>query len=74
MDMEQHTFSKLGKEYFKAVLTTCLLNLHEELIIQNAQLDETGFGIKVAWRNMNNIRYADDTIPVAEHGKNYRAS
>ena len=53
---------------------TSLLNLHEEFIIQNARLNETGFGIKFAGRNINNIRYADDTIHVAEHGKNYRAS
>ena len=75
-EMEQQTGSKLGKEFFKAVLSTSnlLLNLHEELIIQNARLDETRFGIKVAWRNINNIRYANDTIHVVEHGKNYRAS
>ena len=72
--MEQQTGSDLGKVYFKAVLSSSLLNLHEEFIIQNTTLDETGFGIKVAWRNMNNIRYADDTIPVAEHGKDYRSS
>ena len=73
-EMEQRTDSVLGKEYFKAALSTFLLNLHEELIIQNARLDETRFGIKVAGRNINNIRYANDTIHVVEHGKNYRAS
>ena len=75
-EMEQQIGSKLGKEFFKAVLSTSnlLLNLHEEFIIQNARLNETGFGIKFAGRNINNIRYADDTIHVAEHGKNYRAS
>ena len=70
--MEQQTGSELGKEYFKAVLSISLLNLHKKLILQKATLDETGFGIKVAGRNINNIRYADNTINVAEHGKNYR--
>jgi hypothetical protein len=72
--MEQQTGSELGKEYFKAVLSTSLLNLHEEFITQNARLNETGFGIKFSGRNINNIRYADGMIHVAEHGKNYRVS
>ena len=72
--MEQQTCSNLGTEYFKAVLSSSLLNLHEEFTIQNATLDETGFVIKVAGRNISNIRYADDTIHVGEHGKHYRAS
>jgi len=73
-EMEQQTGSELGKEYFKAVLSTSLLNLHEEFITQNARLNATGFGINFAGRNINNIRYADDTIHVAEHGKNYGVS
>ena len=63
---EQQTGSELGKEYFKAVLSTSLLNLHEEFITQNARLNATGFGINFAGRNINNIRYADDTTLMAE--------
>ena len=65
---------RVGKQYFKAVCSTSLLNLHEGFIIQNARLNETGFEIKFAGTNINNIRYADDMIHVAEHGKNYRVS
>ena len=41
------------------ILSPCLLNLHEEYIIQNATLDEAQAGIKIAGRNINNLRYAD---------------
>ena len=44
----------------------CLLNLHAEYIMRNAGLDEAQAGIKIAGRNINNLRYADDTILVAE--------
>ena len=61
-DMEQQTGSKLGKEYVKAVLLSpCLFNLYAEYILQNARLDESQAGIKIAGRNINNLRYADDT-------------
>ena len=60
MDMEQWTGSKLGKEYVKAVLLPCLFNLYTEYIMQNARLDEAQAGIKIAGRNINNLRYADD--------------
>ena len=44
----------------------CLFNLHAENIIQNAGLDEAQAGIKIAGRNINNLRYADDTMLMAE--------
>ena len=44
----------------------CLLNLHAEYIMRNAQLDEAQAGIKIAGRNKNNLRYADDTALMAE--------
>ena len=67
LDMEQKTGSKLGKEYIKAVyLSLCLFNLYGEYIMQNAGLDEAQAGIKIARRNINNLRYADDTILMAE--------
>ena len=47
-------------------MSPCLFNLYEEYIIQNATLDEAKAGIKIARRNINNLRYADDTILIAE--------
>ena len=68
LDMEQQTGSKLGKEYVKAViLSLCLFNLYAELIMRNAGLEEAQAGIKIAGRNINNLRYADDTTFMAEN-------
>ena len=66
--MEQQSGSKSGKEYVKAVLllSPCLFNLYAEYIMQNAGLDEAQAGIKTAGRNINNLRYADDTTLMAE--------
>ena len=64
-DMEQQTGPKWGKGY-KAVLSPCLFNLYPEYIMRNAGLDEAEAGIKVAGRNINNLRYADDTTLMAE--------
>ena len=66
-NMEQWTGSKLGMEYVKAViLSLCLFNLYAEYIMRNAGLDEAQAGIKIAGRNINNLRYADDTTLMAE--------
>ena len=43
------------------ILSPCLFNLHAEYIMQNAKLDEAQAGIKIAGRNINNLRYTDDT-------------
>ena len=72
LDMEQQTGSKLGKEYIKAILSPCLFNLYAEYIIQNAGLDSWKAGIKIAGRNINNLRYADDTTLMAEGKKKLR--
>ena len=64
-DMEQWTGSKSGKEYVKAV-SPCLFNLYAEYIMRNAGLDEAQAGIQIAERNINNLRYADDTTLMAE--------
>ena len=48
------------------VLSTCLFNLYEKYIIINTGLDEAQAGIKIARRNINNLRYADDTTLMAE--------
>ena len=67
-NMEQQTGSKLGKEYVKAVYCHCLFNLYAEYIVRNAGLDEAQAGIKIAGRNINNLRYAHGTTPMAERG------
>ena len=48
------------------ILSPCLFYLYAEYIMQNATLDETQTGIKIAGRNNNNLRYADDTTLMAE--------
>ena len=47
-------------------MSPCLLNLYAEYIMRNAGLEETQAGIKITRRNINNLRYADDTTLVAE--------
>ena len=48
------------------ILSPCLFNLYAEYIMRNAELEETQAGIKIAVRNINNLRYADDTTLMAE--------
>ena len=48
------------------ILSPCLLNLHAEYIMRNAGVDEAHAGIKIAGRNSNNLKYADDTTLMAE--------
>ena len=48
------------------ILSPCLFNLFAEYIMRNAGLDEAQAGIKISWRNINNLRYADDTTLLAE--------
>ena len=50
------------------LLSPCLFNLYAEYIVRNAGLEETQAGIKIAGRNINNLRYADDTTLMAERG------
>ena len=67
LDMEQQTGSKSGKGYVKAVYCCpALFNLYAEYIRRNAGLDEAQAWIKIARRNINNLRYADDTTLMAE--------
>ena len=51
-------------------MSLCLFNLYAEYIMRNAGLKETQAGIKVAGRNINNLRYADDTTHMAESEEN----
>ena len=64
--MEQWMHSKLGKEYIKLYTGTLLINLYEEYIMGNAELDKSQARIKIAGRNSNNLRYADDITLMAE--------
>ena len=48
------------------ILSPCLFNFYAKYIIRNAELEETQAGIKIARRNINNLRYADDTTLMAE--------
>ena len=67
LDMGQQTGSKLGKGVHQGcILSPCLFNLYAEHIMQNAGLDEAQAGIKIARRNINNLRYADDMTLMAE--------
>ena len=57
----------MGKEVPQAcILSPCLFNLYAEYIMRNARLDEAQAGIKISGRNINNLRYADDTTLMAE--------
>ena len=56
------------------ILSPCLFNFYAEYIMRNAALEETQAGIKIAGRNINNLRYADDTTLMAESEEELRAS
>ena len=57
---------QIGKRVCQGcILSPFLFDLYAEYIMQNAGLDEAQAGIKIAWRNINNVRYADDTILMA---------
>ena len=69
LDMEQQTGSKgvLGKRVRQGcILSPCLFNLYAEYIMWNSRLGEAQTGINIVGRNINNFRYPDDTILVAE--------
>ena len=58
---------KIGKGVCQGcILSPCLFNLNAEYIMRNAGLEESQAGIKIAGRNINNFRYADDTTVMAE--------
>ena len=68
LGMEQQTdWFQIGKGVRQGcILSLCLFNLYAEYIMWNARLDEAQAGIKIARRNINNLRYADDTTLMAE--------
>ena len=58
---------QIGKGVYQGcILSPCLFNLSAEYIMRNARLDEVQAGIKIAGRNINNLRYADDTTLMTE--------
>ena len=65
-DMEKQTGSNWERSATGCILPPCLFNLYAEYIMRNARLDEAQAGIKVSRRNINNLRYADDTTLTAE--------
>ena len=65
---------KIGKEVHRGcILSPCLFNFYAEYIMQNAWLDEAQAGIKIAGRNISNLRYADDTTLTAEVEKELKS-
>ena len=68
-DMEQQT----GPNRERLHTCHCLFNLYAEYIIQNAGLDEAQAGIKIAGRNINNLRYANDTTLMTESKKELKS-
>ena len=66
LDMEQQPGSKSGKEYVKTVYCHFAYLTYAEYIMRNTRLDEAQVGIKISWGNIDNLRYADDTILIAE--------
>ena len=66
---------QIGKAVCQAcILSPCLFNLYAEYIKRNAGLDEAQAGIKTARRNINNLRYADDTTFIAESEEELKTS
>ena len=65
LDMEQQTGCKLGNTS-RLYIITLLFNLYVEYIMRNAGLEDAQAGIKIARRNISNLRYTDDTTLMAE--------
>ena len=67
LDMAQQTGFQIGNGVCQAcILSPCLFHFYAEYIMRNAGLEEAQAGIKIAGRNINNLRYADDTTLMAE--------
>ena len=73
-DMEQGTGSKLGRSTSSCIFSFCLFNFYAEYITGNVGLEEAQAGINIAGRNINNLRFADDTTLWQKVKKNKRAS
>ena len=65
---------QIGKGVHRGcVLSSCLFNLYAEYILRNAGLDKAQAGLKIAGRNISNLRYADDTTLIAESGEELKS-
>ena len=64
---QRHYFANKGLSSQGYILSPCLFNFYAEYIMRNAGLEEAQAGIKIAGRNINNLRYADDTTLMAEN-------
>ena len=73
LDMEQQTGPRAKGVPQGCILSPCLYNLYGESIMGNAGLEETQAGIKIGGRNINNLRYADDTTLIAESEEELRS-
>ena len=65
LDMNNRLVPNRKRSHQGCILSPCLFNLYAEYIMRNAGLEEIQAGIKIAGRNINNLRYADDTTLVA---------
>ena len=66
---------QIGKQIRQGcILSPCLFNLHAECTMRNAGLEEAQAGTKIAERNINKLRYADDTTLMAESGEELKTS
>ena len=63
---KRHYFANKGPSSQGYILSPCLFNFYAEYIMRHAGLEEAQAGIRIARKNMNNLRYADDTILMAE--------
>ena len=67
LDTEQQTVFQIGKGVHQdCIWSPCFFNLYAVYIMRNSELEEAQAGIKIAGRNINNLRYADDTTLMAE--------
>ena len=74
LDMEQQTVQNWERSMSRLyILSPCLLNFDAEYIRQNAVLDESQAGIKIAGRNVNNLSYVDDTTLIVESKEELRS-
>ena len=74
MQVKNNDWFQIGKGVRQGcILSPCLFNLYVDYIMQNAGLDEAQAGIKIAGRNINNLRYADDTTLTAESKKELKS-
>ena len=74
LDMEQQTGSKEKKGVRQGcILSPCLFNLYAEYIMRNAGLEEAQARIKIARKNINNLRYADDTTLMEESEEKFKS-